>query len=149
MLPMEADDRLRTARMAGKITVVAHIGIGPDAGDVVVCITTRAFIRDGVKRWTQYREQARFGPILTSVRKAIGDQLSDGIGHLTPSTDKEFMDDLAILMAAKLALGPDVVDGSGLGGIMIIVEEDEGLPWNKRGFLSASDAATAPVGLPN
>lgn len=147
--PMEANERLRKARAAGKITIIGDIGLGPDAGGTVVCITKRDVIRDSAKRWTQYRDRAQFAPILASVRNTISIQLSDGIGYLTPSTDKAFMDDLAILMAAKLVLGPDVVAGSGLSGIMIAVEEDEGLPWNKRGFLSASDAATAPVGLPN
>jgi len=77
---------------------------------------------------------------MDSLRGAIRGQVMRGIDGLTPETDKDFMDDLASLMAAQLTMGEQALDGTGLFSLMFAINPDETRPWTERGFLSASDA---------
>jgi hypothetical protein len=131
-LPFQHDveERLRKARADGCITIVAHLADGPDAGNDVACITKRKTMRERVQYWERHVSRLpRRTIVLDSVRAAIAKQVAAGVSWLNPATDTKFMDDLAILMAAKLVLGSDVVEGAGLSNIMIAVEEDHTLPW--------------------
>lgn len=131
-----ADDQKTLADRSwrdGKIIIMATMAEGPDAGKQVVCITPRSKFRDSLPRISRNLRDRDF---CDSVRAAIRDQVSRGMSKLQSSNDRDFMDDIAILMAMKLVAGENIVNGSGLFTVMILVNQDESLPWHKRGFVA-------------
>lgn len=121
---------------SGKLIIIATTQEGDAAGRQIACITPRDSFLASLGR---VRKSAKRREFMRSLRNAIRSQLSQ-TRSLTPQTDKDFMDDLAILMAAKLSYGENILEGSGLFSLMLAVSPDENLPWDERGFLKEEDA---------
>lgn len=117
----------------GKIIIMATMAEGPDAGRQVVCITPRKAFRDSIPRTMANARDASFRE---SVQSAIRAQVMKGMTSLNVSNDHDVMNDIAILMAMKLGHGENIVNGSGLFTVVVLVNEDESLPWFKRGFVA-------------
>lgn len=123
---------------AGKIVIIGMVSEGPAAGGQVVCIAKRHEMMRGITR--AKNSLGRFPGFLDSVRTTIHEQISRGFSRLNKRNDKNFMDDLAIMMAAKLATGrEEVLDGSGLFSLMIAIDPDDTKPWTRRGMLAPLD----------
>ena len=128
----------------GRIVIIATLGDGPDAGKQTLCITPRSELLGGIERARRgklWRDQH----FMDSLRGALSARIGCGIMGLNSSNDADFMGDLAVMMAIKIAGGwEQALDGSGLFSLLIIVSPDESLSWERRGFLGVPDIR-APV----
>lgn len=134
---------------AGKIVICATLQEGPQASGQILCATDRLNFRASIRHLQRRATDA----LLADIASEIHAQVLKGVAGLTLETDKQFMDNIAALMAFKLAAGDEaVLDGSGLFSLVLAVSPDAAAPWHKRGFLYPRDvpadhaqAATWPV----
>lgn len=128
---------------ADKVVILATFGEGPHTGTQVACATPRVSLRGHVRR-AKNRQSWRDPHFMHSLSSAILSQVHRGVAQLMSATDKDFMGDLAILMGVKFAGGgEEVLAGAGLFSILLAVSEDATLPWDQRGFLTATDQHSA------
>jgi hypothetical protein len=139
----ETDPQFYSAWRSGKLVIIGTIGEGPDAGGAVICVTPRA---DFLSHCDRARiSLAKYPGFLHRVRGAIRREILRGVSRLTPQNDKNLMDDLAIMMAVKLAMGESAINESGLFSLMLAIDNDGSRPWDERGFMASEDVITASV----
>ncbi len=136
-----ARGELKEAWAHGKLVIVARLAEGPQAGQEVLCVTSR---EEFVQNLAVVIETTRASSVMQSLRKAIHDQVVQGLLDLTPQTDQNFMGDLVLLMSVACAIGETAVEDTGLFSIMFAVNPDDSLPWHQRGILQEADV-TAPM----
>lgn len=132
-------DRPSQAWAEGKLIILATLAEGPNAGHQVVCVASRSGLKRGIKRSVAKLSWLDRG-FMHSLSSAIQAEVRRGITHLNSTNDQNFMDDLTIMMAVRLASRSEsVLDGSGLFSLFLAVNPDESAPWTNRGLLSAAD----------
>lgn len=128
---------LQRAWSEGDIVIVATIGDGPHAGLGALCVSNRAVIKDATKDVRRMGDDLDLTSLAGSIRNNVARPLS-------PQENQNLMDDLTILMvlATMGRCNDAVLKACGLFSIHLAVNPDTSQPWNKRGFLTASDART-------
>jgi hypothetical protein len=131
----------------GLIIAVATIGEGPNAGQSVASITSRRRFRRSMKRIARYARDAAFvASVCAAIRAAVTSPL---FTQTRPKEDQDLMDDLLLLLSIRFSLAskaPDrevaekLAQASGLFVFGFAVSDDEGRPWDQRGFLEPGHA---------
>lgn len=118
---------------ASKLVVMATLAAGPDAGAMIGSLSPRSEFR---KLLSLTPSKLRTPAWLESVRRTTREQVLKGVRNLNPSNDNDFMANLLLLMCAKLAVGEQALEKSGIFSLMLAVNPDTTQPWTKRGFIS-------------
>lgn len=130
----------------GNLVIAAILSEGLEAGKVVHCIITRKDFRTHLTRARNVsRNPDLLVAVLTSVRTALRTAIYTDMANLSPETDRDFMNDLCIMMSLSYVVSPAVVVDCGLFSLMIMVNPDTSKPWTKRGFVSKKDSTDAPI----
>jgi hypothetical protein len=130
----------------GYCAVRAIPAAGPHKGGAIVSMVPRSQLMGAAHG---FRDDAINRPdemakALRSVQRSVADGVR-GSGNLNPLTDAELMQDLAILMAAALVLGPEIaLQGSSLETIGLWIHPDASLPWQERGLLDPEIVPAPP-----
>jgi hypothetical protein len=124
---------IREAHRAGKLVVTAIVKDGPNAGGGIANIVTPAVMLDGVAAVKEMPQRERENTV-RSVADAVREAVALPVSLLSPANDRDLMDDIALLMALRLVVGDEVLQGSGLLELAFAIDEDESLPWQQRGM---------------
>ncbi len=115
-------------------SVLVHCipAIGPHSGIPIVAVSRRSEVMEIIKSIMPLKNAKR-RRMLKSVQRAIAEVL---MNPNNPTTDPGFLDDVAILLAFRLALrNDDVLQQTGLSSLMLWVDPDDTLEWSDRGML--------------
>ena len=125
----------------GKIVIIGRLAEGPMAGQQVACVTDRGNFIRGVREAKDALNRPQF---LASLRASIKAQIAKGTASLIPGTSNDFMNDLGVMMACKVATGDEsLLNDSGLFSLMIAIDPDTKAPWHRRGLLAPGE----PTGM--
>ena len=118
----------------GRVVVSGSIADGPNRGGLVVSATPREGFLQMVEDFSGMPRSQR-ARMVRSVCDAVRKAVRVPLASYSPQNDQDLMDDLAILMAAKLAIGDKALVGSGLFTLALSIDPDENKTWEQRGML--------------
>lgn len=110
---------------------------GHHTGGAIVSLVPRKTLEEAVLTLSNDAKikPAKMAVALASVQREVTKAVRKS-KRLDPSNDRDLMDDLAILMAATMVVGPDVALAfTPIEAIALWVHPDESLPWYERGML--------------
>jgi hypothetical protein len=141
MISNNANDVLNRARRdEEKIVILATIATGVNKDRHVCCLTPRDELMSGIETIAALPRHERRG-VLASVSKAVHTATNQRLENYNSSNDADLMSDLALLMALQWTSGESVLQGSNLSNLVILIDDDDTLPWDRRGMLSPSAGA--------
>lgn len=127
----------REAYDTGMVVIEARPSVGPvyDEGGLLVCITGREELEKLFSELINLEIKKR-GTILDSVIRAISRKIRNTSG-ITLQNNDDFLEDIAILMAARIAFGEGVLKRCDtLSELHLVVDPDTRRDWSRRGKLS-------------
>ena len=132
----EASNRAR--RGEDKAIIVASIAPGVNRDGELWCVTPRAELIFSTLTISALRRCDRRS-ILNSIVNAVAAATNEQLTQYDSHNDSDLMNDLALLMAMRLTHGEAALIGSNIHQIMLAIDPDVTLPWERRGMLSAED----------
>ena len=129
------ESRMSSARRdKGMVVVLASVSEGPNAGAKIVSMTPREDLVHAV-RHVRAKNRGERRHLLRSIARTVVAGVAVSISEISPANDADLMADLVILMAFAIVEGRRVLTRTGLHDIKLAIEEDETLPWHRRGML--------------